>query len=62
MPSGGQEAPRGLQGVISDPFCLHFRSHLDADSIPPQLCGQLFVCVIYKAQSFHKLSKDSLDI
>ena len=61
-PSGGQEAPRGLQGVISDPFCLHFRSHLDAESIPPQLCGELFVCVIYKAQSFHKLSKASLDI
>ena len=45
-PSGGQEAPRGLQGVISDPFCLHFRSHLDAESIPPTAL-RTTVCVCH---------------
>ena len=61
-PGGLQEAKR-LQEVSRESFRTPFASIFDPiESIPPQLCGQLFVCVSYKAQSFHKLSKDSLDI
>ena len=57
-PSRCQGAPGGLRGAIWDPFCLHFGPHLDAKTIPPQACGQLFACQLQDAPKYQNIAKN----